>query len=736
MKLGEDGICNRTREPRGAFPTSGGEHGKRRVFAWIVRHRVAFVVLFCIAAVFGVIGKSFVSVNYDMNDYLPAESSSTRALETMQEEFEGDIPSARVMVKDVSLTEALSYKERIESIDGVTSVVWLDDTLSISVPLAMQNQDVVETYYRDGAALFTVSIEEDKRLTAVDEIRALVGDKGALTGSAVSTEVATKSTVSEIALITLFGVLFVLIVLVLTTRSWLEPLLVLAGLGVAVAINSGTNLLFGEISFVTNAAGAILQIAIALDFSVFLLHRYNECRPLASRADDAMVTAMCKSFTAIASSACTVMIGFLALTVMQFQIGPDLGFALAKGIFISLITVFTFVPALFVMCDGGILKTRHRPFVPSMKYFSKWVAKVCIPLACAFVLLPVPAFMASTSEDIAYYYGSSNIFGTDTRLGADTQLIEDTFGKSDTYVLMVPRGNVAQEQALSEKLHDIPEVKDIISYVDLAGSALPSALVDEETLSQIESASYSRMVISVEAAYEGSATFALVDTIRSAAEECYPGEWMLAGEGVSTTDLMGTITKDKDLVDIIAVVAVFVVLLIATRSLALPIILVFVIETSIWCNFAVPFFTQDPVFYLSYLIVSSVQLGVTVDYAILFADRYRECRVSMLKKESLISTVKSVTVPIMTSGVVLVVVGFILSFVSSHGVLSQLGHFLGVGVLLSLLAVLFVLPGFLLIFDGAIGKTTLHAHFLKEPCHSKADRGHSDGSHAAKEPLR
>lgn len=696
---------------------------KERLFGGIVAHRRAIIAVFAVCAVVCAVCSRLVGVNYNMNDYLPADSPSTTALDVMEDQFSGAIPNARVMVEDVSIDEALAYKEKLEAVDGVSSVTWLDDAGSVSVPLEMQDADVVETYYKDGCALLSVAIEASQRQSAVNAIRDIVGDDNCLSGSAVSTAVATESTVSQISKITLIAVLFVLLILILTTRSWADPLIILLGLGVAVVINSGTNLMFGTVSFVTNAAGAILQIAIALDFCVFLLHRYEECRGRYGSPERDMTQALCKTSTAIISSACTVMIGFLALTVMRFQIGPDLGFALAKGILISLITVFTFVPSVFVCADKLIAKGTHRPFIPQMGGFARFVSAVCVPMAVVLVFLPVPSYLASTSGDINSYYGASHIFNEQTKLGADTARIEEVFGENDTYVLMVPKGNTAEEVALSADLKALPQVKSIISYVDAAGAATPSEMAPEGTLSQLEGTEYRRMVLSVSVPYEGDEVFSLVNEVRSIAQEHYPDSYLLAGEGVSTTDLMETITEDKEKVDFIAVAAVLVVLLLALRSISLPVILVFVIETAIWLNFSIPYYSGQPVFYISYLIVSSVQLGVTVDYAILMTDRYKELRRTCGRRESLETTVKTCTVAVLTSGIVLVVVGFLLSVISTHGILAQLGHFLGVGVLMSLVAVLLALPGFLYVLDPVIAKTTLHARFCKDTRDDAASEG-------------
>ena len=353
----------------------------KRFYTAIVRRRRLVLALFALAAVLCVFAMRQVQVDYDINDYLPPDSPSTTAIEVMNSAFTGGIPTMRVMVRDVTIPEALAYKEQIAAIDGVASVTWLDDSLDVTVPLQMQDTDTVETYYKDSCALFTVTVEDAKRLEAVDAVRELIGEDNALAGTAVSTAVATNSTVTEVAKIAAIAVVYVLFILILTTDSWAEPVLVLAGLGTAILLNNGTNLIFGTISFVTNAAGSILQLAVSLDYSVFLIHRFAECRaadPSAS-PEDCMVDALCRSTGSILSSGLTTVIGFLALVLMQFQIGPDLGLALAKGVVLSLVTVFTFMPALTLACYKWMDKTQHKPLLPSFDKFGRFVSRVMLP---------------------------------------------------------------------------------------------------------------------------------------------------------------------------------------------------------------------------------------------------------------------------------------------------------------------------------------------------------------------
>ena len=665
----------------------------RKFYSLVVRNPKKLLALFALLVIAAAVCQTGVAVNYNVTDYLPPDTPSTEALGVLSAEFAGGIPNARCMVRDVSLPEALEIKERLAAVPGVEAVTWLDDAADVLAPLETQDKRTVETYYKDGAALYTLTISDEHRIDAVAAVRET-----------------TTGTVAEVRLITVIAVLFVWFILTLTTSNWAEPVIVLAGLGVATVLNAGSNLVFGEISFVTNAAGSVLQLACTLDYSVFLIHRFAECLEEEPSPREAMTEALCKSTTSIMSSGLTTVIGFLALVFMRFGLGSDLGTALAKGIVISMITVFIFEPALILTTYRLMEKTRHRAFLPGFNKFARFVSRVMLPMLVVFALIMVPACLASTKND--FYYGSAHIYAEGTRYGEDTAAVEAVFGKSDTYVAMVERGDTAREEALSEALHAIPEVESVLSYVDSVGAEIPMEYLDKNTLSLLVSEDYSRFVITVAADSEGERAFALVEEVRGILDSLYPGADYLAGDGVSTYDLMDTITADNIKVNVIAIAAVFLVLLFSFRSLSLPVILVLSIETAIWINMAIPYFRGSTVFYISYLIVSSIQLGATVDYAILFADRYLEFRRALPKREAVIRTVSAVTVSVSTSGSAIIVVGLGLGFVSKHQIISQLGFFLGIGGALSLAIVLFVLPGFMYLCDGVIRRTTRGADFL------------------------
>lgn len=683
-----------------------------KIFNWILQHKLMIVFIFTVGIVICAFLQKQVKVNYDMNDYLPDSSPSTVAINIMEEEFGGGIPNARVMISNVTVPEALEYKEKLLKIDGVSDVVWLDDTINIEEPLETQNSTVVDTYYKDKNALYIITIDEDKRVEAVNAIRDLIGNENAMTGAAVNTSVATQSTVKELGNIIVIAVPIVLLILIFTTTSWIEPFLMLLCIGVAIILNEGSNLMFGTISFVTNGAGNILQLAVSLDFSVFLLHSYEEKRHQGLSAKEAMLQALSKSFGTIFSCGMTLIIGFAALVIMRFKIGPDLGLALAKGMCFSLLTVFTFFPAIMVLADKWIEKTRHRSFMPKFDLLGRSVLKVMIPMVIIFCVLIVPSFLARDKND--FYYGSEHIFNSSTQIGQDSEAINNVFGKSSNMVLLVPKGDTATETKLNNALKDIAEVSDIISFVNNAGAEIPTQYLDQDTLDKLESDNYSRMVLTVKTEYEGEIAFDTVENIRDLAEQYYPGAWYLAGESVSTYDLMDTITADDIRVNLIAIVAIFIVILFVFRSVTIPIILVLAIETAIWINISIPYFIGNTVFYISYLIICSVQLGATVDYAILYTHRYLEFREEYDRKKAIRNTVEVVTVPILTSGIVLTIIGYLLGYITTHGILKQIGTLLGRGTLLSMAIVFFVLPGLLYLSDRIIEKTTKGVKFMNK----------------------
>lgn len=682
---------------------------------FILKHRKMIIIVFLIVTVICAGLSILVGVNYNFADYLPKDAPSTNALNVMEEEYSQPIPNIRVVVYDVSIPDALEYKEKIEKAEGVKEVTWLDDSIDIYGPLELADQDTVETWYKNSDALFsvTVSSDEKEKKAAVDAIREIIGDDNAMSGTAVTDVLSPVHTSQEIQKIMLIALPIVFIILLLTTTSWFEPVLFMITIGVAIMLNRGTNLIFGEISFVTNAAGSVLQLAVSMDYSIFLLHRFAENRQEGGNVQDAMMKAVKQSMGSVLSSGLTTVTGFAALILMRFRIGPDMGYVMAKAIVFSLICVLCFLPALAISTYKLIDKTRHRAFWPDFHKFAKAVLKVRIPALILAVLLLIPCYIAQGKND--FLYGSSRVYSTnETQMGRDLLAIEDEYGPSNSLVILVPKGDISKEQQLNDALKADLDVTSVISYVNTVGASIPEDFVPEESLSQLYSEHYSRFVVSLDTEEVEDGWADKVDELHTICEKYYGDEALIAGDLASTEDLKDTITVDNTRVNILAILFVFVILVLNFKSVSIPVILTLVIELSIWINLSVPYLQSTTLHYIGYLIISSVQLGATIDYAILLTGRYMDERKTKKRKDAAIESIRACVLSLFTSAIILTIAGSVLGVISTNLVLSQLGILVGRGAVISFILVLFVLPALLMIFDRLIEKTTAKTSFYEE----------------------
>lgn len=657
-----------------------------------------------------VILQFFVSVNYNMVDYLPDNAQSTEAIEVMEEEFEGAIPNANVMIYDVSIQEALVYKEKLESIDGVTDVIWLDDVMDIKTPIEVADQDVVESYYQNNNALFSFVIADGEEVRITDEIYEIIGEENALAGEAMDTATQQKMAFTETMYATALLVPIIIIILILSTTSWVEPLFFLMAIGISVLINLGTNIFIGEISFVTQSVAPILQLAVSLDYAIFLLHSFSDYRKKVGDPKEAMQLAIKRSFPAIIASASTTFFGFIALSLMNFEIGSDLGFNLVKGIVFSFISVMVFLPAFTIMFYKWIDKTQHRPFIPNINRVGKGLLKLKYPVLILVILLIVPAFMAQSQTDFIYGIGEQP---EETRAGIDIVKIEDEFGKNTQMVLLVPKGEIGKEEQLAQDLLKNDEVKSIMSYVTTVGAAIPPEYLDEDVTEQFYSDNYSRFILNTTTEDEGDEAFALVKTVEEMTSDYYEDFYML-GESVTLYDIKSVVTDDNTFVNVMTIVTIALALIVAFKSLSFPIVLLLTIQASVWINLAIPYFTETPLVFVGYLIVSTVQLAATIDYAILLTEDYTLKRKEMPALQAIKQSLNDKFFAILISASILSTVGFILWLTSTNPIVSSIGLLLGRGALLAFLLVIIFLPALLVLCDKVIEKTTWKANFFKE----------------------
>lgn len=679
----------------------------------VIRHKKSILIAFLLLAVLSGILLTMVSVNYNMVDYLPKDAQSTTAIKVMEAEFGSKTPNARIMLTGVSIQEALQYKEKINAIDGVTSVSWLDDVIGLdtlkTTPLEFLDTSILENYYKDQNALFSLSIESGKEASTVALIYDLIGENNAAAGEAVNTAETQSMSVSEVLNAMAILLPIIIIILIISTTSWLEPLLFLLTIGISIIINMGTNIIFGEISFITLTVSPILQLAVSLDYAIFLLHSFNDFR-LSHEPREAMLLAMKHSMSTIAASAATTIIGFLALVFMRFGIGADLGINLVKGILLSFISVMFFLPVLTLVSYKWIDKTKHRKLMPDFKGVANLLTKVRLPFLILALIVVLPSFLAQLNTEFLYGMGSVTAA---SRVGKDTVSIDENFGRDNALVLLIPRENAGKESELSDALSKIPYVTSVVSFVTAVGAEIPPEYVPDEVVEQFYSKGYARMILYTNTTEEGTDAFDTVEAVLSTAAMHYD-TYYLVGQSAILFDMRNVVSVDTRLVNLIAVLGIFFVLLVTFRSLSLPLFLLFTIETAIWINLSFPYFTGQPLSFIGYLILSTVQLGATVDYAILFTNGYMSNRKTMTKMKALRATVGENLVAILISATILATAGFTLAFTTSNPIIYELGILLGRGTVLSFLMVVCVLPALLVYFDKFIQKTTLNHQFINK----------------------
>lgn len=663
--------------------------------------------IFAIAVILSVISACFVHVNYDLSEYLPDWAPAKEGLNRMEEEF-GYPGTARVMVGPVTLYEAKAYKDRIAEIDGVDMVMWADTTTDVYNANIFINYDDIQDYYKDGYAVMDIIFEEgdSSSLTksAINEMQTLTGDKGYFMGSAVQNKSLNETLMREISIAMALGVVMIAVILCLTTTSWFEPVMFLMVMGIAIIINMGTNLILGTISFLTFSVASILQLAVAMDYSVFLLDMFTKERAKGNDPVTAITNAIHKSLPSILASGATTIIGFVVLMLMRFSIGKDLGFVLAKGIVVSLITVLFLMPSLLLRWGDRIKRTEHKSFMPSFHGLGQVVYRVRYVVLGVVLLFVVPAFTAQNMN--SFTFGNSALGSSPgTKVYEDEQQINGRFGKSNLILAVVPNTSMVKEKDLTDALDDLYYVKSVTSLAGAIPEGIPEKIIPKSATSLLHTDNYSRIMIYVKTSDESDFAFQCTNEITSIVRSYYPEDSYITGVIPSTQDIKSIITADYNFVNLLSILGVGLVVLISFKSLIIPIVVLIPIEVAVFFNMAVPYFTGESMLYMGYIIVSCLQLGATVDYSILMTNNYMDARRTYPEKARAIKhTVSRSALSILTSGTILTIAGYGLYFVSSVAAIGGLGHLIGRGALISVLMVLFLLPVLLTMADPLLMK--------------------------------
>lgn len=751
-----------------------------KVAAYIVNKRKAFTVFFILAAIFSVFSSSWVKVSNKLSDYLPQSTKTKQGLDIMDESFT-TFGNAKVMINNIDYEKALEIGNRLKEIDGVSRVDFYDNSDS-----SYDNKNI-EEYYKDFAALYTVSFEdvEDSKLVqdAIVKVRESVSSYDNVVYTTIDKDDA-KSLNEDMKIIGILVVLIITGVLIFTSQTYVEILIFMLTFGMAILLNVGTNFIFGRISFVTKAVGVVLQLALAIDYAIILFHRFMEERR-EFKAKHALINALAKAIPEISSSSLTTMAGMVALMTMQFRIGMDLGQVLLKSIIFSMISVFIFMPALIMMFEKQIKKSMHKSFVPNIDFLGKKILSVRYIIAGVFAVLVVGGAILSgktayifdpnsiksdkkteyiaAKEEIERHFGSSNIMAVvipkedyikEARLLEDISKVEGVssvtglanieVGNEGEYVLtdslkprelaeiadvdidivkMVYRFYALKNEQYGAFLNSIDSYKvPIINMVDFLYDQIENGGVEideditkniedihksiADARKQLESEKYSRLLVVWNRDLEGKDTFAGIDEIENIAKTYY-NEVYVVGDSSSNYEISKTFGTDNLRISIITALLVGIILLFTFQSAALPFILVLTIQGSIWVNFSLPYLTGEPMFFLSYLIVSSIQMGATIDYAIVITSRYMVLREECEEHKTAISRTLNEAFPtIITSGTIMAASGFVIGYLTSNATIASLGKTLGVGVVISIILVMFVLPILLYLFDFIIDKTS------------------------------
>lgn len=692
----------------------------------IINHRKLIEKIFTVLVLLSLICAPMVGINYDLTKYLPDSSPSAQALDIMEDEF--TYPGmGRVMLKDVTLYEAKNIKDRIADVDGVDMVMWADLTTNIYGSSEFIDYDDIDDYYHeDNQTAYMDIVFKDKDSStqthkAIRQIEQIVGDHGLVAGSATSDTNLGPTINKEVARVMVLAVIIIYIILTITTTSWFEPVMFLSILGIAIVINMGTNIFLGEISFLSNAVGAVLQLACSMDYSIFLLHAFTQERAQGIEPEQAMANAWRSAFSSVFASGMTTIVGFAAMCLMNFGIGPDMGIVLAKGIAISLATVLLLMPALILRFQDIVAKTKHRPFIPTQsRGIGNFAFRIRRPLFIAVLLIIIPCYVAQGMANFSY--GNEAVANSPgTPVYEAEQQMNAEFGKSNMMIALVPLNSNLTEKQMTDEIDDLPYVKYALSLSSVLPEGIPEDFLPENITSIMHSEHWARVIINVRSSGESEDAFHFADSIRAIVNRYYPGETTyLVGVTPSTQDIKSIIVPDYNRVNIVSLLGVALVVALTYKALILPLVVLIPIECAIFINTALPYIYGQRTMYLGFIIVGCIQLGATVDYSILMTGNYLDARTQGDKKEAAIRAVSTSAESVMTSGMIVMTVAYGLYFMTSVEAISSLGRLIGRGAFISVIMVLFFLPMCLMIFDRFIVKPD-HA----ERKHAKMNRIHA-----------
>ena len=678
----------------------------------VVKNRVLILIVALLLLIPSVLGMANTRINYDMLDYLPEDMDTVVGQNELLDEF-GKGAFSLIVVEDMPAKDVAALRKRIEAVEHVDSAVWYDSLTDLSVPMEILPEKIYNEFNNGNATMLAVffdsSTSADVTMDAIREIRAIAGRQCFVTGmSALVTDLKDLCEREEPIYVAL-AVACACLAMMLLLDSWLAPLIFLASIGICIVINLGSNYFLGEISYITKALSAVLQLAVTMDYSIFLWNSYNEQRTHIEDKNEAMAKAIHETFVSVLGSSITTIAGFIALCFMSFTMGRDLGIVMAKGVLLGVIGCVTVLPSLILLFDRPLQRTRHKALIRNANGFARKITKAFPVFLAVFVALAIPAYIgyAKTNEEV--YYDMGQCLPQDIDYVIAHNKLTDDFDIASTHMLLVDANLPSHDvRNMKREMEDVDGVKYVLSLESVVGSRVPEEVLPDSVRSILKSDRWELMLINSEYKVASDAVNDQIDSLNAILKK-YDPSGMLIGEAPCTKDMIETTGHDFQVVNLFSIIAIFVIILLVEKSLSLPVILIAVIELAIFINLGLPHYLGQSLPFIAPICISTIQLGATVDYAILMTTRYKAERVSGKSKYEAVSTALATSVPsIIVSGMGLFAATFGVAVYSNIDIVSSMCMLMARGALISVVCVILMLPAFLMLLDGVVRHTTLN----------------------------
>lgn len=677
----------------------------------VVKLRIPIFILSLVLLIPSALGYFHTRVNYDILTYLPGEIDTMKGQDILLDEF-GTGAFSMCVVEGMEDKDVSAMRKEMEKVDHVKKIIWYDSVSDLSVPTEMLPEDLQEVFINEDkdatlmAIFFDTSMSADETMDAIDELRHVADKQCYISGmSAVVTD--TKGLINqEVPIYVLIAVVLAIIVLSLTMDSAIIPIFFLLSIGMAIVYNLGSNVFRGEISYVTQAIAAVLQLGVTMDYSIFLWHSYEENQErFPGDKKRAMAHAISNTLTSVVGSSITTVAGFIALCFMSFTLGLDLGITMAKGVVIGVICCVTVLPSMILIFDKVIDKTRHKAIIPDLGFIANWVVKHFKVFIIIFVAVLIPAIWGYTHYEV--YYDLAGTLPKDLDSVIANEKLDETFKMNSTHIILIDSEVEPKDiDSMMNQINDLDGVKATLGLDTFVGPSIPREILPDSVKEVVMDENYQMVMISSEYAVASDEVNEQCDKIQSIIKK-YDKKAMLIGEAPCTKDLITITDHDFKVVSAVSIGAIFLIIAFVFKSISLPIILVSVIEFAIFINMGIPAFTGTKLPFIAGVVIGTIQLGATVDYAILMTTKYRKARSKGAEKqEAITSALQSSMQSVIVSALSFFAATFGVGMYSNVDMIASLCSLMARGAIISMFVVIFILPSMFMIFDKAICKTS------------------------------